>query len=117
MDCRDVIQVCALINGKGTEVGKGIVMGLAGSKFGRKVIPNGWSSIKFTADTCSGSGESCPFPAGWTDMKQQTVREANGKTVVWPNSLLHKLLENYRNDTQGCIHLTCSRAPRLHMKM
>lgn len=101
MDCGDVVRMYALIGGTEVEVGKGIIMGLAGSKFGRKVIPNGWSCIKLTAYTFKGFGEACPFPAGWTDVKQQTMKEANGKTIVWPNSFLHNLLDKYRNKKEG----------------
>jgi len=90
MECGDVIRVFAILCGKKKEIAKGIVMGLAGTKYARKIIPKGWRAIKVTAYTCYGANEACPIPTGWADqVKQKTIKEANGRTILWPDVLLH----------------------------
>ena len=42
MDCGDVVQMYAFLDGRKKEVEKGIVMALAGTKHAKKVILKGW---------------------------------------------------------------------------
>lgn len=55
VDCGDVVRLLSEIGGIKKEIGKGIVMGLVGSKFSRKIIPKGWRSVKLTSYTFGGS--------------------------------------------------------------
>lgn len=90
MECGDVVSMAAIIHGKQEDVGTAILMGLGGSKFLRKVIPKGWCSIKVTSYNATVASESCPFPCGWKDhMKQKTLKEAEGRLILWPESMLH----------------------------
>lgn len=94
MDCGDVVRVYDFTEGRKEEIGKGIVMGLAGSKYSKKVIPKGWRCIKLTSYTSTGAFKICPFPARWTEQsKNQTIKEANGQSILWPDMLLQSLLE------------------------
>jgi len=90
MECGDVISMAAIIQGKEEDIGKGVLMGFAGSKFSRKVIPNGWCTIKVSSYTPTGGSEACPIPCGWKDQgKHKTVRDVEGRIILWPHSLVH----------------------------
>lgn len=90
MECGDVLCMATLVQGKQEDIGKCILMGFAGSKFARKVIPKGWCSIQVTAFTSCGGSETCPIPSGWKDpLKHKTVKDARGQIILWPEELLH----------------------------
>ena len=67
IDCGDEVCFFAFTGGKKEEIGEGIVMGLAGSKYVRKTIPTGWRSMKVTSYTSTRASKICPFPARWTE--------------------------------------------------
>jgi hypothetical protein len=93
MDCGDVVRMYASLDGRKKEVAKGIVMALAGTKHAKKVTPKGWRCVKITSFTSDAASEACPIPAGWADkVKYKTVKEAIGRTIPWPDSLLHSIL-------------------------
>lgn len=94
MDCGDIVRMYAIIAGKKKEVAKGIVMALAGSKHAKRIIPKGWRCVKMTSYTASNAAmEECPIPAGWAHpVKYRTVKEAIGRIIMWPDSLLHSIL-------------------------
>jgi len=64
MDCGDVVRVFTFTEGKKEEIGRAIVMGLAGFKYARKEILEGWCCIKVTMYTSSGASKVCAFPLG-----------------------------------------------------
>ena len=83
----------AIIARKKEEVAKDIVMALAGSKHAKRVIPKGWRCVKMTFYTSNAATKTCPIPVGWADpVKYRTVKEAIGRIIMWPNSLLHSIL-------------------------
>lgn len=96
MDCGDVVRVFAVVKGIQKEIAKGILMGLAGSKHARKVIPKGWRSIKLTAYKGTAGNELCPIPTGWAEvLKEMTVEQAEGRTILWPDNLVRSLLPKF----------------------
>jgi len=64
MDCSDVVYMSAFIGRVKKEVGKGILMGLSGTKYTQKIILKRWLSIKVTSYTSNAAGAACPFLVG-----------------------------------------------------
>jgi hypothetical protein len=80
-ECGDVLKLMSM-RGEQHEIRVGIVMGLLGSKYGRKVIPIGWYNVKIKSFT---------FEAGWGDpLKYKFVANAHEKIIPWPNELLRQ---------------------------
>ena len=93
MDCGDVVRMYVVIAGRKKEVAEGIVMALAGSKHAKKVIPGGWRCVKITSFSSNLATQACPVPEGWSDqIKYKTVREAIGRTILWPDTFMHSIL-------------------------
>lgn len=90
MECRDLVLLLAISGGKIEEIGKAIVMGLAGSKYVRKMIPKGWKLVKVYTYTIVGASEPCPIPAGWDGvLRYNKLKDAEGRNILWPDSLMH----------------------------
>lgn len=90
MECGDAIHIAAIIKGRNEDIGKGVLMGLAGSKISRKVIPKGWCSIQVTSIMPTGAKEACPIPCGWKPpVKYKTLKDAEGHIILWSDELLH----------------------------
>jgi hypothetical protein len=89
-ECGDVLKLMSM-RGEQHEIRVGIVMGLLGSKYGRKVIPIGWYNVKIKSFTFEASAEQCHVPTGWVDpLKYKFVANAHEKIIPWPNELLRQ---------------------------